>query len=148
MSTDVQAPFLGTPLVPLEHFSATLGGWPQPPRLWAHIRHLRSRAFSWSWFCTRADGYRLSMGHGGPASQSQLLQRTGSKRTGQDSSSLAGSHPCASSARRGGTSDRHRLNGYLAHRVPSLFLASSFRNCLDCAVLKGMFPRRTRYPSS
>ena len=24
---------------------------------------------------------------------------------------------------------RHRLNGYLAHRVPSLFLASSFWNC-------------------
>ena len=43
---------------------------------------------------------------------------------------------------------RHRLNGYLAQRVPSLFLASSFRMCLNCAVLKGMFPWRTRYPLS
>ena len=35
---------------------------------------------------------------------------------------------------------RHRLNGYLAQRVPTLSLASSFRICLDCEVLKGMFP--------
>ena len=35
--------------------------------------------------------------------------------------------------------DRHRLIGYLAQRVPSLFLASSFRMCLKCEVLKGMF---------
>ena len=38
---------------------------------------------------------------------------------------------------------RHRLNGYLAQRVPSLFLANSFRTCLDCEVFKGMFPWRT-----
>ena len=44
--------------------------------------------------------------------------------------------------------NRHRLNGYLAQRVPSLFLASSFRMCLNCEVLKGMFPWRTRYPLS
>ena len=43
---------------------------------------------------------------------------------------------------------RHRLNGYLVHRVPSLFLASSFRTCLNCEVLKGMFPWRTRHPLS
>ena len=43
---------------------------------------------------------------------------------------------------------RHRLNGYSALRVPSLFLASSFRMCLNCEVFKGMFPWRTRYPSS
>ena len=43
----------------------------------------------------------------------------------------------------------HRLNGYLAQRVPSLFLlASSFRNCLNCAVLKCMFACRIRYPLS
>ena len=39
---------------------------------------------------------------------------------------------------------RHWLNGYLAQRVPSLFLASSFMNCLNCAVLKCMFAWRTR----
>ena len=44
-------------------------------------------------------------------------------------------------------SDRHWLNGYLALRVPSLLLlASSFRNCLNCVVLKCMFAWRTRYP--
>ena len=43
---------------------------------------------------------------------------------------------------------RHRLNGYLAQRVPSLFLASSSRNCLNGAVPKGMFPWMTRYPLS
>ena len=43
---------------------------------------------------------------------------------------------------------RHRLNGYLAQRVRSLYPASSFRKCLDCEVLKGMFPWRTRYPLS
>ena len=42
----------------------------------------------------------------------------------------------------------HRLDGYLAQRVPSFLLASSFRLCLDCDVLKGMFPWRTRYPLS
>ena len=45
-------------------------------------------------------------------------------------------------------SSRRRLNGYLAQRVPSLFLASSFRKCLNLAVLKRMFPWRTRYPLS
>ena len=39
---------------------------------------------------------------------------------------------------------RHWLNGYLDQRVPSSFLAGSFRNCLNCAVLKCTFPRRTR----
>ena len=43
---------------------------------------------------------------------------------------------------------RRRLNGYLAQRVPRLFLASSFRNCLDYAVLKCIFAWRTRYPLS
>ena len=43
---------------------------------------------------------------------------------------------------------RHRLNGYLAQRVPSLSLASGFRMRLICEVLKGMFPWRTRYPLS
>ena len=43
---------------------------------------------------------------------------------------------------------RRWLNGDLAQRVRSLFLASSFRMCLNCAVLKGMFPWRTRYPFS
>ena len=43
---------------------------------------------------------------------------------------------------------RHRLNGFLAHRVPSLFLDSIFRMCLSCEVLKGMLPWRTRYPLS
>ena len=45
-------------------------------------------------------------------------------------------------------SNRHRLNGYVAQRVPSLFLASSFRMCLNCEALDGMFPWRTRYPLS
>ena len=40
---------------------------------------------------------------------------------------------------------RHRLSGYLAQRVPSIFLASSFRMSLDCEVLNGMFPWRTMY---
>ena len=43
---------------------------------------------------------------------------------------------------------RHRLNGYFAQRVPSLSLASSFTMCLNCEVLQGMFPWRTRYPLS
>ena len=43
---------------------------------------------------------------------------------------------------------RHRLNEYFAQRVPSCFLASSFRMCVNCGVLKGMFPWRTRYPLS
>ena len=42
----------------------------------------------------------------------------------------------------------HRLNGYLAQRVPSPFLASSFTTCLICEALKGMFPWRIRYPLS
>ena len=41
---------------------------------------------------------------------------------------------------------RHRLNGYLAQRLPSLFLASSSRNCLNYAVLRWMFSWRARYP--
>ena len=44
--------------------------------------------------------------------------------------------------------DLHRQNRYLAQRVPSLFLAISFRMCLNCEALKGMFPWRTRYPLS
>ena len=32
----------------------------------------------------------------------------------------------------------HRLNGYFAQRVPSLFLASSFGMCLMCGVLEGV----------
>ena len=43
---------------------------------------------------------------------------------------------------------RHQLNGFLAQWVPSLFLASSFRKCLNCAVLKCMFPWMSRYPLS
>ena len=43
-------------------------------------------------------------------------------------------------------SDRHRLDGYSGHRVSSLFLAGRSRNCLKHAVLKGVFPWRTRYP--
>ena len=55
----------------------------------------------------------------------------------------------ALSPRRGGfRHGRRRLNGYLAQRVPSLSLASSFRKCLNGADLKGMSPWRTRYPLS
>ena len=43
---------------------------------------------------------------------------------------------------------RHRPNGHLAQQVPGLFLASRFTMCLNCEVLKGMFPWRTRYPLS
>ena len=43
---------------------------------------------------------------------------------------------------------RHRLTGYLAQRVPSLVLASSFTMCLNVEVLKGIFPWRARYPLS
>ena len=43
---------------------------------------------------------------------------------------------------------RRRLNGYLALRALSRFLASSFRMCLNCEVLKGMLPWRTKYPLS
>ena len=43
---------------------------------------------------------------------------------------------------------RHWLKGYLAQRVPSPFLASSFGIGLSCEVLKGMFLWRTRYPLS
>ena len=42
--------------------------------------------------------------------------------------------------------ERHRLNWYVAHRVPSLSLASSFTTCLNREVLEGMFPWRSRYP--
>ena len=45
---------------------------------------------------------------------------------------------------RRGEECRRRLSGYLAQRVPSLSLASSFRTRLNCEVLKGMFPWRTR----
>ena len=41
---------------------------------------------------------------------------------------------------------RHRLNGYLARRVPSLILAISLTMCLNCEVLKGMCPWKTKYP--
>ena len=40
----------------------------------------------------------------------------------------------------------HRLNGYLARRVPVLSLASSFRRRLSCAVLKCTFPWRWGSP--
>ena len=43
---------------------------------------------------------------------------------------------------------RHRPNGYLAQRVPSLFLAGGVRSCLNRAVLKGMFAWKARYPLS
>ena len=43
---------------------------------------------------------------------------------------------------------RHRLNGYSAQGVPSLLLAGSLRSCVSCAVLRWMFPWRTRYPLS
>ena len=43
---------------------------------------------------------------------------------------------------------RHRLNGYLAQQVPSFLFAGSFGRCLNCEVLKGMFPWRTRYTLS
>ena len=43
---------------------------------------------------------------------------------------------------------RHRPNGCLAQRVPSLFLASSFGKCSNRAVVKGMFPWRSRHPLS
>ena len=49
---------------------------------------------------------------------------------------------------KGASYNRHRLNGYLAQRVPSLFLASCFTMCFNCEVFKGMFPWRTRYPLS
>ena len=55
---------------------------------------------------------------------------------------------CTRLAQAGVASIRHRLNGYLAQRVPSLFPAISFRMCLNCEVGKGMFPWRTRYPLS
>ena len=42
----------------------------------------------------------------------------------------------------------HRLNGYLAQRVPSIFLASSSRIYLNDAVLKCSLPWRARYPLS
>ena len=43
-------------------------------------------------------------------------------------------------------SNRHRLNGYLAHGVPSVcLLAGSFGMCSICAVLEGMFPWSFRY---
>ena len=37
---------------------------------------------------------------------------------------------------------------YFAPQVPDPFLASSFTMCLNCEVLKGVFPLRTRYPVS
>ena len=43
---------------------------------------------------------------------------------------------------------RHRLNRYLAQRVPSIIIANSFTMCLTCEVLKVMFSWRTRYPLS
>ena len=39
---------------------------------------------------------------------------------------------------------RHRLNRYLAQRIPSLFPAGRFRMCLDREVLTSRFPWRTR----
>ena len=58
------------------------------------------------------------------------------------------SMPLTSDERGSGVFFWHRLNGYFAQRVPSLFLASSSRMCLNREVLKGMFPWRTRQPSS
>ena len=43
---------------------------------------------------------------------------------------------------------RHCRNGYLAQRVTSLVVASSCSMCLNCEVVKGLFPWRTRYPLS
>ena len=49
---------------------------------------------------------------------------------------------------------RHRLHGYLAQWVPSIFLASSFTRCLNCeALVKACFPgglgtHEARYPLS
>ena len=47
-----------------------------------------------------------------------------------------------------GVTVRKRLNGYLAQRVPSIFLAGSFRTCFNRAVPESMFPWRARYPLS
>ena len=47
-----------------------------------------------------------------------------------------------------GIQRRHQLSGYSAHRVPSIFPASSFMSCLNSAVLKCGLPWRTRYPLS
>ena len=56
-------------------------------------------------------------------------------------------HLCISVlVKRTSVKDRHRLNGYLDQRLPSLFLASCFRMCLNCEVLDGTFPWRTRFP--
>ena len=55
---------------------------------------------------------------------------------------------CAPASLASPRQSRHRLNGSLAQRVPSLSLSSSSRIVLDHAVLKGMFPWRTRYPWS
>ena len=46
------------------------------------------------------------------------------------------------------TSQYSRLNGYLAQWVPTFVIAGSFRMCLNCEVLKGMFAWRTRCPLS
>ena len=43
---------------------------------------------------------------------------------------------------------RHRPNRYLARRAPGRFLAGSFRNCFNRAVLKCRFSWRTRYTLS
>ena len=61
-------------------------------------------------------------------------------RASEQSSIKKGAHRAAT--------PHHWLNGYLAQRVPSLFLDSSFSMCLKCEALKGMFPLRTRYPLS
>ena len=53
------------------------------------------------------------------------------------------SYAVTASGGEGAAFHRHRLNGYLAQRIPSLVLASGFRMCLNCEVLKGMFPWRT-----
>ena len=87
-----------------------------------------------------------SSNHGGAAYQRDL--ETWSDPGGDHDGPLRHSPVLPPWRHRAWPGDRHRSNGHLAQRVPSLFLACSFRMCLHCEVLEGMFAWRTRYPLS
>ena len=63
---------------------------------------------------------------------------------GRAGSSYADRPRCVASAK--DLAPAKRVLSYLAQRVPSLSLASSFRLCLNRDALKGMLPWRTGYP--
>ena len=81
------------------------------------------------------------------ATARDVLRSRSAKAVGSKSCSPKG-EGCKRRENLGAVTNRHRLSGYLAQQVPSIFLASTFGSCLNCAGLKCMFAWRTRYSLS